>query len=70
MGLLYVSVQSIYMQSPTDIVVSIARPSPDLGKFGDVLTRDDIFGEWVNGFMAQGHARPFPHPKVLDQNPR
>ena len=69
MGLLYVSVQSIYMQSPADIVASLGRPRPNLGKFGDVLTNDDIYGEWVDGFMAQGYARPFPHPKTLDSNP-
>jgi hypothetical protein len=72
MGLLYVSVQSIYMQSTADIVVSLGRSMPDLGKFGDVLTNDDIYGEWVNGYMAQGYARPFPHPKTsssLDSNP-
>jgi hypothetical protein len=69
MGLLYVSVQSIYMQSTADIVVSLGRSMPDLGNFGDVLTNDDIYGEWVNGYMAQGYARPFPHPKTLDSNP-
>jgi len=69
MGLLYVSVQSIYMQSTADIVVSLARPRPDLGKFGDVLTNDNIYGEWVDGFMAQGYARPFPHPKAFYENP-
>ena len=67
MGLLYVSVQSIYVQAFGEIVVSIGREYPDLGKSfgsGDVLlTEDDVYGEWVNGFTAQGHVRDFPSPK-------
>ena len=65
MGLLYVSAQCIYMQSTADIVVSIGQSSPDLGKYEEALTGDDIYGEWVNGYLAQGRARPLPSSEKI-----
>ena len=65
-GLLYVSLNCVYLQSADNIVISLGQPYLDYeSQYTSVLSESDVYGKVVKGYMAQGRVRPAPSPGVV-----
>jgi len=60
-GLLHVACSCFYLQDH-GLVLSIGQPYQDVSLYHSVLTKDEVLGEVVLGYMAQGRVRRPPDP--------
>ena len=55
--MLYAALNCIYLQDGDDIHISLGQPYLDYKEYSDVLSKDEMRGVIVCGYMAQGHVK-------------